>query len=321
MTNPWTAALVGESIGRSDCYDKGPALTRAGLSTWDTPHRGNSFLAAAVAQAGLDNRCCSERSDAACIPICESPDQQIPRQPQQQTDMRSSQPEALQSNSCESAQPYCSLSSRTAADKSNDNSEADAEIAEADYDVAKPSPRETMSVPDSVSPAYRNQTSAEWHDSGSERSVGTGAQAAASRSETRPSQAGSAAMGPAAADTKPACYNQQGSLQQPLRQQQPQQQVLLSQSKQGCQRKQHYTSWTGDYGHLDSPRFTKHRGTAWQAELPSRRDCPHNEPEMHQANAQPMQVGYCVWTQSLVKWGNRDALALCLICMPCINPE
>ena len=48
-----------------------------------------------------------------------------------------------------------------------------------------------------------------------------------------------------------------------------------------------FTSWIGDFGHLDGPRFNKQQGRAWQAQMRSQRDQPDAQSE-HEDDAEPM---------------------------------
>ncbi len=54
-----------------------------------------------------------------------------------------------------------------------------------------------------------------------------------------------------------------------------------SSSGQGPAKQRGFTSWIGDFGHLDGPRFNKQQGRAWQAHIRSQPDQPdaQSQPE------------------------------------------
>ena len=50
-------------------------------------------------------------------------------------------------------------------------------------------------------------------------------------------------------------------------------------SGQGPAKQRGFTSWIGDFGHLDGPRFNKQQGMAWQSHMRSQRDQPNAQSE------------------------------------------
>lgn len=74
---------------------------------------------------------------------------------------------------------------------------------------------------------------------------------------------------------------------------------------------QRFTSWTGDYGHLDSPRFTRDRSIAWQAALQHRRDCTDEEQAMQGPDMHSVQV-IMLWAASLSAYCTLWTCAVCL---------
>ncbi|KAL0018426.1 hypothetical protein WJX77_003086 [Trebouxia sp. C0004] len=53
----------------------------------------------------------------------------------------------------------------------------------------------------------------------------------------------------------------------------------VSSSGQGPAKQRGFTSWLGDFGHLDGPRFNKQQGRAWQAQMRSQQDQPDAQSE------------------------------------------
>jgi hypothetical protein len=64
----------------------------------------------------------------------------------------------------------------------------------------------------------------------------------------------------------------------------------VSSSAQGPAKQRGFTSWIGDFGHLDGPRFSKQQGRAWQAQMRSRRDHPDAQSESEDDPEPMLQV-------------------------------
>ncbi len=61
-------------------------------------------------------------------------------------------------------------------------------------------------------------------------------------------------------------------------------------SGQGLAKQRGFTSWIGDFGHLDGPRFNKQQGRAWQAHMRSQQDQPHAQSESEDDPEPKLQV-------------------------------
>ena len=324
LTNPWTAALVSGRSDSPECYDKGPALARAGLSTWErapalqpgTPAaeaacdngcsivhcsiHGHGTDGARQLHAELDSQQRSGSYDAACASD-DGMGQQMAGQAQEQAGVRQSWAE-LHDNSCTS---FCEKLSATAVQDAgsglvstvqpNTSSTTAGTNNLAESHTAASSPRQTGLTNACDQPEHEKQTAAVCGDSVRPKGAGVERGPATSAAVTSPSP-----MSPAAVPAAPAAAGCSGghnqalyNLSQPGQDQDAEQQPEPKQQGQQIKQQQRYTSWTGNYGHLDSPRFTRSRSTAWQAELHNRRDCPGNESTTQKADTQPMQVSLC----------------------------
>ena len=262
MTNPWTAALVHDSSDGQQLYDKGSALTRAGLGSWDEPHWSGRHPTAEQA---------AQEEDDPAAPCCS--DHEHPCGPDEQDDACSSHSEGVEprlSSHAEQAQGACS----------SEGSEAD----QPSQGGHEPS-RGTGGPPCPASASRLSRTGSEsasagsekWHDCGDtkQRAAPISAKAEDCVDKQKDDQ-------PVTAPA--ACHGLKG--QQHISKQ--------SDQKQQPQRQKDFSSWTGDYGHLDSPRITAAHSHAWQAELRDRRDCPTKELDM-QARDDYAEVRRCTF--------------------------
>ena len=64
----------------------------------------------------------------------------------------------------------------------------------------------------------------------------------------------------------------------------------VSSSGQVPAKQRGFTSWIGDFGHLDGPRFSKQQGRAWQAHMRSQRDQPDAQSEYEDDPEPTLQV-------------------------------
>ena len=63
-----------------------------------------------------------------------------------------------------------------------------------------------------------------------------------------------------------------------------------SSSGQGPAKQRGFTSWIGEFGHLDGPKFNKQQGRAWQAHMRSQRDQPDAQSESEDDPEPTLQV-------------------------------
>lgn len=324
MTNPWTAALVSVRSDSPEWYDKGPALARAGLSSWESTPALHPGMPAA--EAAYDDDCSrvhcsshghgtggmrqphaeldSQQPCGAYDAACASGDgmlQQMAGQAQEQAGVRQSWAQH-HDNSCTS---FCEKPSANAVREPGSERLSTVQPINfsttagtnnlAESHTAASSPRQTELTNACDQPGHEKQTAAVCGDFVTPKGAGVERGPATSASVTSPSPMSPAAVpaAPAAAGCSGGHNQAQYNPSQPGQNQDAEQQPEPKQQGQQIKQQQRYTSWTGNYGHLDSPRFTRSRSTAWQAEVHNRRDCPGDESTLQKADTQPMQVSLC----------------------------
>lgn len=307
MTNPWTAALVSDSTDRPELYNKGSALTRAGLSTWETANSGNNILAAvSVAQP----RCTAQDNLGSCHAVFTPAEQgagcQSPRQAEQQFHTMTNESPALHDcgDSIDSAQQCCSSAASSTAEEVCASSHHRADAGRSARNSVAPddgttyaSPRQGNSMPASPGSACEDHMIQQWVDGIGQRAGAMDRLAAPLTRESSPSQTIPTVIAPAAAVVNDGPPHQHSVMHESVAGQQQTQQQQSRQPKHD--HKPRYTSWTGDYGHLNSPRFTRDRSTAWQADLRNRRDCPDKHVDMCNPDTRLVEVSCCLQTLAL----------------------
>lgn len=250
MTNPWTAALVSGSTIEQDVYDKGSALTRAGLGTWDEPYwcskshaAGKAAeqpdqAAAAACDLGQDNHREPDAQYAACTPLDTGTDNGRPQQAQDAGNCKEQASSGTGEVTCHQSGDRPGHLGNTFAGSESCSSSQEAE-----------EPTEPLAA------------------KADDRAAGL----AGSHGNSQP----------VSPETAPAALHGSNSQQQAAKQQDV---------TQNPQQLKDFSSWIGDYGHLDLPRFTAARSHAWQAELHNRRDCPVQAADMQDKVDSPAQV-------------------------------
>lgn len=330
LINPWTAALMQGDAAIPQLYSNSLALTRLGLGSWAPGPDDADFVPKPSLQAFSNPQPAPERDTAT---LCSA-----------ETDAASTHgahehhdhDEHHDGDSDREPTDSCSDMSREDAGPADHNRQSDDDVchnrpgaAQAGQHQSKPGGAVQLSPASSVSgsqhaaaqissssdrgsnptasgadapqaqvPASHTDWAAAFTNKQGEQAAGLGQHGAAAKGEDDKG---------AESRTHFSRGNIQGMISPCLKPQYTHGQLWLQPvSGAGLARVlRGYTSWLGDFGHLEGPRFSKQQGKAWQAHMRSQRDQPANLSETPQAAA---DVGHCHCFASMQAFAVRCAL-------------
>ena len=288
LNNPWTAALLHEDAHRPELYCNSTALTRVGLGSWAPDHD-----AAAVKRAASDcmsagdphhnSQQFSQQCDHAvagrhgssekqsCVHDCEQDASKVDSDAGVEQSVGSDEEDAsshssraaaeLHAGSCSSTSDSTTSDASTKQEKKRAAGDSDSCCEHAEPHLKQPSPTSTNTLAQRQHSRHAvGADSAHAQDDGADMHSNTDAATASPSPNSidlwRNARSGAqgkgiGGVGPTGATPEGASCK--STCKKPLRQ-------------------RGFTSWIGDFGHLDGPRFTKEQGRAWQAHMRSHRD-------------------------------------------------
>lgn len=269
LTNPWTAALVQLDTDRPDLYCNITALTRAGLGSWApedaTPQHILQESSQADYAAGEH-----EAGNRSSVDI-EARDHADDSSGEHASLMHSSRTAAERNEHSTSSQSHES-SPRSRSRSAEDDTSQARTGAEHDSDP----------IQEKVANAHRLRETDEQGECGahhSEQCLPSHLTSDAQHSDAQLSHTGAErcnvhqSQPNSSADWTAAFTSKQGKQTKGAG---PQGAALRSEGGtddgHGPAKQRGFSSWLGDFGHLDGPRFSREQGRAWQAHMRSQQD-------------------------------------------------